>query len=150
MPLTPLQRPADLVNFGRVETMPVVTGGLIACLAVAMLGHLLISSVRHRRRDLAVLKALGFLRRQVSLTVVWQASTLVALALAVGVPVGIAAGRWLWLAVATQLGVLPEPVLPAVLLALVAAATVLVANLVAAGPAWMAARTHPATVLRAE
>jgi ABC-type lipoprotein release transport system permease subunit len=32
----------------------------------------------------------------------------------------------------------------------VAAATVLVANLVAAVPAWMAARTHPATVLRAE
>jgi putative ABC transport system permease protein len=148
--LTPLQRPADLVNFGRVETMPVVTGGLIACLAAAMLGHLLISSVRHRRRDLAVLKALGFLRRQVSLTVVWQASTLVALALAIGVPVGIAAGRWIWLAVATQLGVVPEPVLPAALLALVAAATVLVANLVAAGPAWMAARTHPATVLRAE
>jgi hypothetical protein len=148
--LAPLQRPADLVNFGRVDQMPVVTGGLIAGLAVAMLGHLLISSVRHRRRDLAVLKALGFLRRQVSLTVVWQASTLVALALAVGVPVGIAAGRWLWLAVATQLGVLPEPVLPAAFLALVAAATVLVANLVAAGPAWMAARTHPATVLRAE
>ena len=145
-----LQRPADLVNFGRVETMPVVTGGLIACLAVAMLGHLLVSSVRHRRRDLAVLKALGFLRRQVSLTVVWQASTLVALALAIGIPVGVAAGRWIWLVVAEQIGVVPEPVLPARLLALLAAATVLVANLVAAVPAWMAARTRPATVLRAE
>ena len=145
-----LQRPADLVNFGRVETMPVVTGGLIACLAMAMLGHLLVSSVRHRRRDLAVLKALGFQRRQVSLTVVWQASTLVVLALAIGVPVGVAAGRWTWLAVATQIGVVPEPVLPARLLALLAVATVLAANLVAAVPAWMAARTHPATVLRSE
>jgi ABC-type lipoprotein release transport system permease subunit len=138
------------VNVGRVESMPVVTGGLIACLAAAMLGHLLVSSVRHRRRDLAVLKALGFLRRQVSLTVVWQASTLAVLALVIGVPVGIAAGRWIWLAVADQVGVVPEPVLPVALLALVAAATVLVANLVAAVPAWMAARTHPATVLRAE
>jgi hypothetical protein len=150
VPLNPLQRPADLVNFGRVETMPVVTGGLIACLAVAMLGHLLVSSVRHRRRDLAVLKALGFLRGQVSLTVVWQASTLVALALAIGVPVGVAAGRWIWLAVAEQVGVVPEPVLPAALLAMLAVATVLVANLVAAVPAWMAARTRPATVLWAE
>jgi hypothetical protein len=148
--LNPIQRPADLVNFGRVETMPVVTGGLIACLAVAMLGHLLVSSVRHRRRDLALLKALGFLRRQVSLTVVWQATTLAVLALVVGVPAGIAAGRWIWLAVADQVGVVPEPVLPAALLAVVAAATVLVANLVAAVPAWMAARTHPATVLRSE
>jgi ABC-type antimicrobial peptide transport system permease subunit len=145
-----LQRPADLVNFGRVETMPAVTGGLIACLSVAMLGHLLVSSVRHRRRDLAVLKALGFQRRQVSLTVVWQASTLVALALAVGLPVGIAAGRWIWLAVAEQVGVVPEPVVPVGLLALAAVATVLIANLVAAVPAWMAARTHPATVLRSE
>jgi ABC-type lipoprotein release transport system permease subunit len=68
----------------------------------------------------------------------------------VGVPAGIAAGRWIWLAVADQVGVVPEPVLPAALLAAVAAATVLVANLVAAVPAWMAARTHPATVLRAE
>ena len=148
--LNPLQRPADLVNFGRVETMPLVTGGLIACLAVAMLGHLLVSSVRHRRRDLAVLKALGFQRRQVSLTIVWQASTLVTLALAIGVPVGVAAGRWIWLTVAEQIGVVPEPVLPAALLALLAAATVLVANLVAAVPAWMAARTRPATVLRSE
>jgi hypothetical protein len=148
--LNPLQRPADLVNFGRVETMPAVTGGLIACLAVAMLGHLLVSSVRHRRRDLAVLKALGFLRRQVSLTVVWQATTLAVLALVVGVPAGIAAGRWVWLGVAERVGVVPEPVVPAQLLAVAAAATVLVANLVAAVPAWMAARTHPATVLRAE
>jgi ABC-type lipoprotein release transport system permease subunit len=148
--LNPLQRPADLVNFGRVETMPLVTGGLIACLAVAMLGHLLVSSVRHRRRDLAVLKALGFQRRQVSLTIVWQASTLVTVALAIGVPVGVAAGRWIWLAVAERIGVVPEPVLPAALLALLAAATVLVANLVAAVPAWMAARTRPATVLRSE
>jgi hypothetical protein len=86
----------------------------------------------------------------VSLTVVWQASTLVALALAIGIPVGVAAGRWIWLVVAEQIGVVPEPVLPAALLALLAAATVLVANLVAAVPAWMAARTRPATVLRAE
>jgi hypothetical protein len=86
----------------------------------------------------------------VSLTVVWQASTLVALALAIGIPVGVAAGRWIWLVVAEQIGVVPEPVLPAALLALLVAATVLVANLVAAVPAWMAARTRPATVLRAE
>jgi hypothetical protein len=52
--------------------------------------------------------------------------------------------------VAEQIGVVPEPVLPAALLALLVAATVLVANLVAAVPAWMAARTRPATVLRAE
>jgi hypothetical protein len=152
LPLYPvgLQRPADLVNFGRVEAMPLATGGLVALVAVAMLGHLLVTSVRRRRRDLALLKVLGFVRRQVSSTVVWQATTLAVLALLVGLPVGVAVGRWAWVLVADRLGVVPVSVVPALVLALVALATVLVANLVAAVPAWMAARTRPAIVLRAE
>ena len=148
--LARLQRPADLVNFGRVEAMPAVTGGLVACLAVAMLAHLLVTSVRRRRRDLAVLKSLGFVRRQVSLTVVWQATTLAGVALLVGLPAGVAAGRWMWVLVADRLGVVPESTVPIRLLGLTVVATVLAANLVAAVPAWMAARTRPAIVLRAE
>ena len=152
LPLYPvtLQRPADLVNFGRVEAMPLVTGGLIALVAVAMLGHLLVTSVRRCRRDLAVLKVLGFVRHQVSSTVVWQATTLAVLALLAGLPLGVAAGRWAWVLVADRLGAVPVSVVPAVALGLVALATVLAANLVAAVPAWMAARTRPAAVLRAE
>jgi hypothetical protein len=148
--LAGIQRPADLVNFGRVEAMPAVTGGLVACLAVAMLAHLLVTSVRRRRRDLAVLKSLGFVRRQVSLTVVWQATTLAAVALLAGLPAGVAAGRWMWVLVADRLGVVPESTVPIRLLILMAIATILAANLVAAVPAWMAARTRPAIVLRAE
>ena len=152
LPLFPvgLQRPADLVNFGRVEAMPLATGGLVALVAVAMLGHLLVTSVRRRRRDLALLKVLGFVRRQVSSTVVWQATTLAVLALLAGLPLGVAAGRWAWVLVADWLGVVPVSVVPTLVLALVALATVLAANLVAAVPAWMAARTRPAIVLRAE
>ena len=44
-------------------------------LAVAALGHTLVSSIRRRRRDLATLKTLGFTRGQVSATVAWQATT---------------------------------------------------------------------------
>lgn len=145
-----LQRPADVVNFGRVEAMPLAAGGLVALVAVAMLAHLLVTSVRRRRRDLAVLKVLGFARRQVSSTVIWQATTLAGLAVLAGLPLGVAAGRWAWVLVADRLGVVPVSVVPALILTLVALATVLAANLVAAVPAWMAARTRPATVLRAE
>jgi ABC-type antimicrobial peptide transport system permease subunit len=97
-----------------------------------------------------VLKSLGFVRRQVSLTVVWQATTLAAVALLAGLPAGVAAGRWMWVLVADRLGVVPESTVPIRLLILMAIATILAANLVAAVPAWMAARTRPAIVLRAE
>jgi ABC-type lipoprotein release transport system permease subunit len=115
-----------------------------------MLAHLLVTSVRRRRRDLAVLKTLGFARRQVSATVIWQATTLAGLAVLVGLPLGVAAGRWAWMPVADRLGVVPVSVVPALVLTVVALTTVLAANLVAAVPAWMAARTRLAIVLRAE
>ena len=51
----------------------------------------LFASVRRRRRDLALLKTLGFTRRQLAATVAWQASIAVALGVIVGVPLGIVA-----------------------------------------------------------
>ena len=68
--------------------------GLLALLAAAALAHLLVTSVRRRRRDLAILKSLGFVRGQVSAAVAWQATTVALLALAVGLPLGVALGRW--------------------------------------------------------
>jgi hypothetical protein len=143
-------QPADVANFGRIQNLPVLLAALVAAVATAMLAHVLVTSVRRRRRDLAVLKTLGFVRGQVSLTVAWQATTLLALALLAGLPVGVAAGRWLWTLFATRIYVLPEPVVPVAGILLLVPAAVLVANLVAAVPAWMAARTRPATALRSE
>src|SRR5205085_1103273 len=64
----PRKRPVDLVNFGGVEALPRVIAALVATVAVAMLAHTLVTSVRRRSRDLAILKTLGFVRRQVSLS----------------------------------------------------------------------------------
>jgi ABC-type lipoprotein release transport system permease subunit len=60
------------------------------------------------------------------------------------------AGRWAWNLFADQLGVLPQPVTPALPLLLIAPATILIANLAALVPGRMAAETQPARVLRAE
>src|SRR5256714_9912144 len=119
-------------------------------MAAVTLAHTLISSIRRRRLDLAILKTLGFVRRQVSATVAWQATTLAVVALVVGVPLGVAAGRWAWGLFADQLGVVSQPAVGAVALALVIPATILVANLLAAAPGWVAAKTQPAIVLRTE
>jgi hypothetical protein len=143
-------KPTDIVNFGRVEATPYVLGAILAALSAATLAHLLASAVRRRRRELAVLKTLGFVRGQVRATVAWQATTLVVVALVVGVPLGVAAGRWAWTLFADGLGVVAVPRVPGLVIAAVAVGALAVANLVAAVPAHVAARTRPALVLRSE
>lgn len=143
------QRPSDVVNLGRVRATPLALTATLALLAAASLTHVLFSTIRWRRRDLAVLKALGFSRRQVRATVAWKATTVAVVALAVGLPLGAVGGRWAWSLLASGLGVPAQPLLPLALL-LVVPAVVLVANLAAAVPGRMAAGTPAAVVLRAE
>jgi MacB-like periplasmic core domain/FtsX-like permease family len=144
------QPPYEVENLRRVWGLPVALAALLAVFGAGTLGHLLVTSVRLRRRDLAVLKTLGFVRGQVSATVAWQATALAAVALLVGVPLGIALGRWAWILVNQGLHSLAGPVTPALAVLAVAPATVLVANLVAALPARSAAATRPGVVLRSE
>ncbi len=144
------ERPTDVVNFGHVQNLPVVLAAVLALLAAATIGHLLVSSVRRRRRDLAVLKSLGFVRRQVMATVGWQATTLVVVALIPGVPLGVAVGRRTWDVLALQLGIAAQPITPVVALLVLVPAALVLANAVAAAPAWSAGRTQAAIVLRSE
>ena len=65
-----------------------------------------------------------------------------AAAVAIGVPLGAVAGRWGGGWSAEQLGVAIGPVVPLLAVAAVAAGAIIAANLVAALPAWRAARTR--------
>ena len=147
---TSLRKPADISNFARVRGTPLALAGAFAFLAAATLGHTLVTSVRRRRRDLAVMKTIGFVRRQVSATVAWQAVTVAVMALVFGLPIGVAAGRWAWRTFADQLGVPLDPHVPLVPTLLAIPVTIVVANLIAAFPARTAGRTRPAIALRAE
>ncbi len=147
--LRPLPAP-DVENLRRVSGLPVAFSALVTVLGVATLGHTLVSSVRRRRRDLAVLRAIGFARSQVSATVAWQATTMAVIALAVGLPLGVGAGRWAWQVVADGIGTPAGAVTPVLAIALTVPAVVLVANTLAAFPARRATRTVPAVALRAE
>ena len=146
----PVQRPAEIVNYRSMGAMPAVLAGGLAAGAVAGLGLTLVASVRRRRRDFATLKTLGFTKGQLAAAVAWQSTVVAAVGLVVGVPVGIAAGRWLWLAFARELSAVPDPVVPAGSIALAVVAALVLANLVAALPGRAAARTPAAIVLRAE
>jgi ABC-type lipoprotein release transport system permease subunit len=110
----------------------------------------LISSVRQRGWDLALLKTIGFVRRQLAAAVAWQASVAAAIGIVVGIPLGIVAGRWLWNLFAEQIYAVPYPTVPLTSVVLVAVGTLLVANVVAAVPARTAARTPTAFMLRSE
>jgi FtsX-like permease family len=143
-------RPTDVGDFGGVEALPLLIIAVFAGAAAAALAHALITSVRRRRRDLAILKTLGFTRNQVVTAVAWQATAVAAIGLLVGLPLGLGIGRFAWNVFAEDLGVVPEAVTPVGLTALVVPATIVLANLIAALPAQTAARTRPALVLRAE
>jgi ABC-type lipoprotein release transport system permease subunit len=144
------QRPDDLVSYEGVNRTPLALAALLAVLAGGATAHGLVLATRRRRHDLALLKTLGFTRRQVFATVAWQATVVAAVALVVGLPLGVALGRWSWAALADRLGTVAEPVTPLVAVALTVPAVVLLANLVALLPARSAARIRPAVALRAE
>jgi hypothetical protein len=84
----------------------------------------------------------------VAAVVSWQATTVAVAGIAVGLPLGTAAGRAGWRAFAVNLGVVPVPVVPAGLLGGLAACVLVVANVLAAGPALAAGRTRAAELLR--
>ena len=133
----------------RSRTLPLQLSALFAVAALATLVHVLLTSVRRRRRDLAILQTLGFRRGQVAATIAWQAVTLAGLALLIGMPLGILLGRLGWSAFAYRLGVVSEPVISP--LSAIVIPVILVASLlVSLGPGIAARRVRPATVLKAE
>ena len=107
-----------------------------------------LTAVRRRRRELALLKTFGMTRRQIRAIVAWQTSTTLVIATAVGVPVGIAAGNWAWTSFGSSLGVVHVTVVSG--LGLGIAALLATGNLLAVIPAAVAANTPPADTLRAE
>ncbi len=146
----PVQYPAEIENYRSMSATPVLLATGLAAGAAAALGLTLTASVRRRRRDLALLKALGFTQRQLAACVAWQSTVAAAVGVIIGIPLGIAFGRWLWVLFARQIYVVPRATVPTVPLACIGLSALVLANLVAALPGRYAARTPTALVLRAE
>jgi len=145
-----VQRPAEIVNYRTTGAAPALLASALAAGAVIALGLTLAASVRRRRRDLALLKTLGFTQRQLVAAVAWQASVAAVVGIVVGVPVGIALGRWLWDLFARQIYAVPDATVPVVSVVVVALGALVLANVVAALPGRSAARTRTALLLRSE
>jgi ABC-type lipoprotein release transport system permease subunit len=142
--------PAEIERLRQIDRLPMVLAAFIAAVALLAVGYALVTAVRRRGHDLAILKTLGFQRRQVRATVAWHASTVAILGLGVGMPLGIVVGKVIWGLIADDLGVSPSAAVPLLALAAVVLAVLLVANVAAAVPARAAARIRPSVVLRSE
>ncbi|MEY2459938.1 MAG: putative transport system permease protein [Acidimicrobiaceae bacterium] len=147
---TPVERPAEIVNYRSMGSTPAFLGAGLAVGAVFALALTLTASVRRRRRDLALLKTLGFTRRQLAAAVSWQSTVAVTIGTVVGVPLGVAAGRSLWTLFARGINAVPQPTVPTASIALVTVGALVLANIVAAVPGRRAARTPTALLLRTE
>jgi hypothetical protein len=142
--------PANLVNFGEAVNFPAILGAVLLIFGAATLLHLLVVSVVRRRRELGLLKAIGFTGHQAAAAVSWQATTVALVGIVVGVPVGVIVGRGVWRVFATNVGVVPDPVVLAWELVAISVGTVIVANVLAIGPCLSSSRARPGPLLRAE
>jgi hypothetical protein len=145
-----VQRPAEIVNYRALGTTPAILAAALGTGVVAGLTLTLFASVRRRRHDLALLKTLGFSRTQLAATVRWQSIIAVTIGTAIGIPLGIVAGRTLWTFFAGDINAVPAPVVPAFTVILIAVGALLLATLVALLPGRMAARTPTALLLQTE
>jgi len=105
-------------------------------------------SVSRRRREVGLLKVLGFVNFQVASAVIWQATTLALVGAVVGVPFGVVAGRATWNAFADNLGAVPVSVVPLWLVCALVAGVLVAANVISVAPALVATRSKPGELLR--
>jgi hypothetical protein len=143
-------RASAIVNTEQMGTQPLALALGLAAAAVLSLALTVLSLVRRRRRELALLKALGMTRGQVRAVIAWQTTLTLLIAVAVGGTLGIVGGRLAWRAFAGSLGIVPIVEVPVAALVGGLAALVLAGNLLASLPAAVAARTRPGVSLRTE
>jgi len=137
-------------NIAQVARAPQLFAAVMGVLGLGVILHILANGLRAHRRDLAVLRALGFRRRDVDHAVAWQSIVYMFTALAVGVPLGVVVGRFALRLYAERLGVVPEPVIPWAQLGLLSAVAVAIAGTMGMALSRATSSANPAVALRAE
>jgi hypothetical protein len=124
-------RPGEIDGYRSARGLPVAVGIMLVLLLVATLTHVLLSTMRRRATDLAVLRAMGSSSRNLIATLRWQALVLTGSAILIGLPLGLIASRIAWTKFSSELGIAPGTVMPLLIPALAAVALLAIAWLLA-------------------
>lgn len=142
--------PVVVVNLDRVRFVPVAFAGFLLLLALITAIHAVNTAVRNRRRDFAVLGALGATRRWTRRAVVAHALTFVLAPAVIAVPLGVVAGSAVFRRMADAIGTLNHSSVPIMTLVVGTAATsVVVAAIALCATRWIAS-ARPGALLRTE
>ena len=141
---------AQVVDASQMGSQPVALAIALAAGVLVSLMATVLAAARRRRRELALLKALGLTRQQMRNIVGVQTLVLLVIAIIVGIPVGIAAGHLLWDSFAASLGVAPVVEVPIVALLLGTVGLLVAGTVLGTVPATVAAATPTTLVLRQE
>ena len=142
--------PGPVRNLDQIARLPFVLALFFAFLGAAALIHAVFMTAIERRRDIAILRSLGFTCRQGVGVLVAAATSLALVALVIGIPLGVLTGRIGWNTVASGNFVVPLPATPLVAIAIAALGLVAFATLVALVPARLSVRRTVGPTLRAE
>ncbi|HWC12919.1 MAG TPA: FtsX-like permease family protein [Acidimicrobiales bacterium] len=141
-------RPPEITDVAAIRRAPAMLAALLAATMAAALALAITLATRARRRELAILRALGCTARQLRSTVAWHSFTVVGFGLAVGILIGTSMGSVTWREFSGGLGVVPSVRLPLAWMTVVTFATAVVALLAAAVPARTAVTSASAHQLR--
>jgi hypothetical protein len=133
-----------------VRDLPRFLGAFLAVLGIGAVGHALVTAVRRRSGQLAVLRAVGMTPWQCRTVALTHATVIGLVGLLFGLPLGLALGRIVWRTVADYTPFQYVPPLDVMALLLLIPATLLAVNLLAIWPGRQAGKLHVAEVLRAE
>jgi ABC-type lipoprotein release transport system permease subunit len=150
MPYSHSSPPGRLVNIDDMSGLLVGLAAFFAILGTLGLVHVLLVSTRRRAHEFGVLASLGLVRSQLR-SIVWaQALTLMGIGLAVGIPVGVIAGRLSWKAAVGGVGMIVSPESPWLTMSAFVCIALIGTWLISLVPGTWAARTRPDRLLRVE
>jgi hypothetical protein len=142
--------PGPVRNLEQITRLPLALALFFALLGAAAFAQLIFMLAGERRRDLAVLRVVGYTRHQTRGVLRSASASIAVVGLTIGIPVGLVAGRFGWHVVADGLAVSRSVAVPVAAVAAVALGLVGFALLIATAPARMALRRTPGAALRAE
>jgi putative ABC transport system permease protein len=141
---------SDVANLRIVRAYPRWLAIFLVGLGLLATAHALVVSTRRRRHEMGVLRAVGFSQRQLWRATSTQGAIVGIIAVAVGTPLGLALGRWVWVTHADRIGIGTTNRAPFGAVAFIALTTVVLTWLIATAAARRASRTQLAKALRVE